>query len=60
VNTLLRALQPGDAMHTDDGYRQLLFKLAEAGQTKKKRIKFRETLDTAILGTMSTFWASLL
>jgi hypothetical protein len=42
-------------MHADQDYRQLLFKLAVAGQTPRRRLlKFRETLDTAILGTMST------
>jgi len=42
-------------MHADQNYLQLLLKLAEANQPSKKRwIKFRETLDTAILGTIST------
>ena len=36
-------------------YRQLVFKLADASQPEQKSwLRFRETLDTAILGTLST------
>jgi hypothetical protein len=42
-------------MENGHDYRQLVFKMAEASQPEMKSwIKFRETIGTAILGTIST------
>ncbi len=42
-------------MEKGQDFRQIVFKIAEANQTGKKHwLRFRETLDTAILGTLST------
>ena len=42
-------------MENGNGYRQFVFKMAEASQPEKKSwLQFRETLDTTILGTLST------
>jgi hypothetical protein len=42
-------------MENGRDYRQLVFKMAEASQPEKKSwVRFQETLDTTILGTLST------
>ena len=42
-------------MEKGQDFRQIVFKIAEANQTGKKHwLTFRETLDTAIFGTLST------
>ena len=42
-------------MHEGTDFRQFVYKVAEASRTDKNRgLKFRETLDTMILGTLST------
>ena len=42
-------------MQDGGDFRQFVFKVAEASQPEQKRwLRFRETLDTTILGTLST------
>jgi hypothetical protein len=42
-------------MQQSQDYRRIFFRMAEASQPQKRvRLKFRETLDTMILGTLST------